>query len=38
MREIGEQTQFWGTGNIGNEVFDFGEQRNLFQDSVRPVY
>ena len=23
-----EQRQFWGTGNIGNEDFDFGEQGN----------
>ena len=22
----GEQRQFWGTGNIENEDFDFGEQ------------
>ena len=24
----GENKQFWGTGNIGNEDFDFGEQGN----------
>ena len=26
MRETGEQRQFWGTDNIENEDFDFGEQ------------
>ena len=24
----GEQRQFWRTGNIGNQDFDFGEQGN----------
>ena len=28
MRGTGEQRQFWETGNIGNEDFDFGEQEN----------
>ena len=30
----GEQRQYWGTGNIRNQIFDFwgtGEQANLFQ-------
>ena len=26
-----EQRTFWGTGNIGNQDFDFGEQSNLYQ-------
>ena len=28
MRGTGEQSQFWGTGKIGNKYFDFGEQGN----------
>ena len=33
LRGIGEQRQYWGTGNIGKQIFDFwgtGEQANLF--------
>ena len=26
--KLGEQRQFWGTGNMGNQDFDFGEQGN----------
>ena len=28
MRGTGEQRQFWGTVNMENEDFDFGEQGN----------
>ena len=28
MRGIGAQRQFWGTGNVGNDDFDFGQQGN----------
>ena len=28
MRGTGAQGQFWGTGNIGNDDFDFGQQGN----------
>ena len=28
MRGTGAQRQFWGTGNVGNDDFDFGQQRN----------
>ena len=28
MRGTGAQRQFWGTGNIGNDDFDFGQQGN----------
>ena len=28
MRGIGTQRQFWGTGNIGKEDFDLGQQGN----------
>ena len=28
MRGIGVQSQYWGTGNTGNEDFDFGQQGN----------
>ena len=34
LRGTGEQRQYWGTGNIRNQIFDFwgtGEQANLFQ-------
>ena len=34
LRETGEQRQYWGTGNITKQIFDFwgtGEQANLFQ-------
>ena len=34
FRETGEQRQYWGTGNISKQIFDFwgtGEQANLFQ-------
>ena len=34
MRGTGEQRQFWGTGNIRKQIFNFGgtgEQVNLFQ-------
>ena len=34
LRGIGEQRQYWGTGNIRKQIFDFwgtGEQANLFQ-------
>ena len=34
LRGTGEQRQYWGTGNIRKQVFDFwgtGEQANLFQ-------
>ena len=33
MKRTAEQKQFWGTGNIGNQDFDFGEQEQsgLFQ-------
>ena len=34
LRETGEQRQYWGTGNIRKQIFDFwgtGEQANLFQ-------
>ena len=33
-----EQRQYWGTGNIGKQIFDFGgtgEQANLFQGNKR---
>ena len=26
MRGTGAQRKFWGTGNIGNDDFDFGQQ------------
>ena len=28
MKETEEQRQFWETENIGNQMFDFGEQKN----------
>ena len=28
MRGTGAQIQFWGTGNVGNDDFDFGQQGN----------
>ena len=28
MRGSGAQREFWGTGNIGNYDFDFGQQGN----------
>ena len=34
VRGTGEQRQYWGTGNIRKQIFDFGgtgEQANLFQ-------
>ena len=34
LRGTGEQRQYWGTGNIRKQFFDFwgtGEQANLFQ-------
>ena len=34
LRGTGEQRQYWGTGNIRKQIFDFkgtGEQANLFQ-------
>ena len=34
LRGTGEQRQYWGTGNISKQIFDFwgtGEQANLFQ-------
>ena len=34
IRETGEQRQYWGTGNIRKQIFDFwetGEQANLLQ-------
>ena len=34
LRETGEQRQYWGTGNIRKQIFDFwgkGEQAFLFQ-------
>ena len=34
LRRTGEQRQYWGTGNIRKQIFDFwgtGEQANLFQ-------
>ena len=29
MKGTGEQRQFWRTGNIKNQDFDFGEQRKM---------
>ena len=37
MRGIGEQKQFWGTGNIGSQNFDFKEQDSLFQGNKGTV-
>ena len=37
LRETGEQRQYWGTGNIRKQIFDFwrtGEQANLFQGNM----
>ena len=34
LRGTGEKRQYWGTGNIRKQIFDFwgtGEQANLFQ-------
>ena len=34
LRGTGEPRQYWGTGNIRKQIFDFGgtgEQANLFQ-------
>ena len=34
LRGTGEQRQYWGTGNIRKQIFNFwgtGEQANLFQ-------
>ena len=34
LRGTGEQRQYWGTGNIRKQIYDFwgtGEQANLFQ-------
>ena len=31
LRESGEQRQYWGTGNIRKQIFDFWGQANLFQ-------
>ena len=28
MRGTGAQRQFWGTGNVGNDEFDLGQQGN----------
>ena len=28
MRRTGAQRQFWGTGNVGNDDFDFRQQGN----------
>ena len=28
MRGTGAQRQFWETGNVGNDDFDFGQQEN----------
>ena len=28
MKGTGAQRQFWGTGNVGNDDFDFGQQKN----------
>ena len=39
-RETGEQRQYWGTGNIRKQIFDFlgtGEQANLFQGKREKV-
>ena len=30
LKGTGEQRQFWGTGNIENQDFDFGEQGNRY--------
>ena len=29
LKGTGEQRQFWGTGNIENQDFDFGEQGKM---------
>ena len=29
LKGMGEQRQFWGTGNIENQDFDFGEQGKM---------
>ena len=34
MRETGAQRQFWGTGNVGNDDFDFGQPGNK---AIEPV-
>ena len=34
LRGTGEQRQYWGTGNVRKQIFDFGgtgEHANLFQ-------
>ena len=39
-RETGEQRQYWGTGDIRKQIFDFwgtGEQANLFQGNKEQV-
>ena len=33
----GEQGQFWRTGNIGNQDFDFMEQGNGTREQVPPL-
>ena len=40
LRETGEQRQYWGTGNIRKQIFDFwgtGEQANLFRGTRKQV-
>ena len=40
LRGTGEQRQYWGTGNIRNQIFDFvgtGEQAKLFQGTREQV-
>ena len=37
FRGTGEQRQYWGTGNIRKQIFDFwgtGEQANLYQGNM----
>ena len=34
MKGIGEQRQYWGTWNIENQDFEFGEQSVLFQEKM----
>ena len=40
LRGTGEQRQYWGTGNIRKQIFDFwgtGEQANLFQGNLLSI-
>ena len=40
LKGTGEQRQYWGTGNIRKQIFDFwgtGEQANLFQGNKEQV-